>query len=86
MRVLTKLRIDEVSAVDRAAGEGTRIVLMKRDDTGRSFNDFMAKADVADDGDDYAGDRITDHPVVQAARLLVASGKFGDHGEALDYL
>jgi hypothetical protein len=30
-KVLTKLRIDEISAVDRAAGEGTRVVLMKRD-------------------------------------------------------
>jgi hypothetical protein len=31
-RVLRKLRIDEISAVDRAAGEGTHIVLRKRDD------------------------------------------------------
>jgi hypothetical protein len=30
-KVLTKLKIDEVSAVDRGAGEGTRIVLAKRD-------------------------------------------------------
>jgi hypothetical protein len=91
-RVLTKLRIDEVSACDRGAGEGTKIVLMKRD-TGRplrenSFNHIMAKmADAADDGgDDGGGGDITNHPVVQAARLLVASGKFGDHGQALDFL
>jgi hypothetical protein len=32
-KVLTKLRVDEISAVDRAAGEGTRIVLYKRDDS-----------------------------------------------------
>src|ERR1700730_12289258 len=35
-RVLTKLRISEVSAVDAGAGDGTKIVLMKRDDTPRS--------------------------------------------------
>src|ERR1700730_5451024 len=35
-RILTKLRISEVSAVDKAAGEDCRIVLMKRDDTPRS--------------------------------------------------
>src|SRR5258708_1724786 len=32
-RVLTKLRIDEVSAVTRGAGEGVRIMLMKRADS-----------------------------------------------------
>ncbi len=30
-KVLTKLRIDEVSCVDKGAGEGTRVVLWKRD-------------------------------------------------------
>jgi hypothetical protein len=30
-KVLTKLRVDEVSCVTKGAGEGTRIVLMKRD-------------------------------------------------------
>ena len=34
-KVLTKLRVDEISAVDRAAGEGTRVVLYKRDDRKR---------------------------------------------------
>jgi hypothetical protein len=92
-RVLTKLRIDEVSAVTAGAGEGVRVLLMKRHDTGRSqerqarsFNAIMAKAE-ADDGDDAGGGDITNqHPVIQAARLLVASGKFGDHGDALDFL
>jgi hypothetical protein len=32
VRLLTRLRINEVSAVDRGAGEGVKIVLMKRDD------------------------------------------------------
>jgi hypothetical protein len=31
-RILTKLRIDEVSAVDAGAGDGVKILLMKRDD------------------------------------------------------
>ena len=35
-RILTKLRIDEVSAVPAGAGEGVKVVIMKRDDTPRS--------------------------------------------------
>jgi hypothetical protein len=30
-RILSKLRIDEISSVDRGAGEGVKVVLMKRD-------------------------------------------------------
>jgi hypothetical protein len=33
-KVLTKLRVDEISAVDRGAGEGCKVVLYKRDDGG----------------------------------------------------
>jgi hypothetical protein len=33
-KVLTKLRIDEISAVDKGAGEGCKVVLYKRDDSG----------------------------------------------------
>jgi hypothetical protein len=32
-RILSNLKIDEVSAVDRGAGEGVRIMLTKRDGT-----------------------------------------------------
>jgi hypothetical protein len=99
-RVLTKLKITEVSAVDRGAGEGVRILLMKRaddephvDEARRAyFLKIFTKADAADDRSDDAGDRsdentsLVDHPVVQMARLLVASGKFGDHGQALNHL
>jgi hypothetical protein len=35
-KVLTRLRIDEISAVDRAAGEGCKVVLYKRHDLGRN--------------------------------------------------
>jgi hypothetical protein len=110
-RILTKLRIDEVSAVDRGAGDGVKIVLMKRDDGGsddwareqreisermnrehvarydRSFNGVMAKA-VADrdELDRNDGDGATNHPIVQIATLLVASGKFSNHTQALDHL
>ena len=34
-KVLSKLRVDEVSCVTAGAGEGTSIVLMKRDDRKR---------------------------------------------------
>jgi hypothetical protein len=47
---LTKLRIDEISSVDRGAGEGCRIILMKRDASSGPllFDDVMAKADTSD--------------------------------------
>jgi hypothetical protein len=57
----------------------------------RSFNGIMAKslAD-GDDGDTGAdtekADSIRAHPVVHLARLLVASGKFSDHGAALHHI
>jgi hypothetical protein len=57
VKKLTKLRIDEISSVDRGAGEGCRVMLYKRDDTlpeqpqgaALLFNDVMLrKADVSD--------------------------------------
>jgi hypothetical protein len=51
VKKLTKLRIDEISSVDRGANEGAKIVLMKRDDhpQGALFNEIMLrKADVSD--------------------------------------
>jgi hypothetical protein len=66
-----------------------------------SFNAVLARMEAeamakADDGDDDSGDRengerndgggASDHSIAQLARLLVASGKFGDHAQALDHL
>jgi hypothetical protein len=93
-RILTKLKITEVSAVDRGAGEGVRILLMKRADDepqARSFNAIMAKADVADDGADDAGDRsdentLADDSIVRLATLLVVSGGQPDLSSALYFL
>jgi hypothetical protein len=45
VRKLTKLRISEISAVDRGAGEGCKIVLAKRDDAASRDGDA-----VSDDG------------------------------------
>ena len=46
-KLLTKLKVTEVSSVDRGAGENCKIVLMKRADdgapTGYFFNDIMRK-------------------------------------------
>jgi len=39
-RILKNIRIDEVSAVTAGAGEGTRIVLMKRDTSGDDFDEW----------------------------------------------
>jgi hypothetical protein len=39
-RVLHKLRIDEISAVDKGAGEGCKVVLYKGDDSKSEVNDM----------------------------------------------
>jgi hypothetical protein len=52
----------------------------------RSFNGVMAKADADGDEIDRDDGGNADHPIVQLATLLVASGKFPDHAQALDHL
>jgi hypothetical protein len=42
-RVLRKLRIDEISAVDRGAGEGCKVVLYKRDDEPSFYQQLFAR-------------------------------------------
>ena len=52
---LTKLRIDEISSVDKGAGDGCKVILMKRDnsdDPPYLFNDIMRKAAADDIQDD----------------------------------
>jgi hypothetical protein len=49
-RVLTKLKINEVSAVDRGAGEGCEVVLWKRDDSPRQRQALWNKAAIAENG------------------------------------
>jgi hypothetical protein len=39
---LTRLRIDEVSSVDRGAGEGVKVMLMKRNTDGKNIGKFFA--------------------------------------------
>src|ERR1700730_8626771 len=43
MAILTKLRIDEVSACEKGAGVGTKILLMKRDDTPPRFKPHVER-------------------------------------------
>ena len=40
IKVLRNLRIDEVSFVDRAAGEGCKVVISKRDDGADNFDEW----------------------------------------------
>jgi hypothetical protein len=71
------------------AERGNREHIAKFD---RSFNGVMAKAAAngdeidRDGGDGDDGGNASDHPIVQLATLLVASGKFPDHAQALDHL
>jgi hypothetical protein len=94
---LCKRDIEKLNDLD--PGEVMRAML-KMLPSPRNFNaclarqeaEEMAKAD--HDEDDDGGDRdtggdgggIADHPVVRLAGLLVASGKFPDHAQALDHL
>jgi hypothetical protein len=49
-RILKNIRIDEVSAVTKGAGEGTRIVLMKRDTSADNFDEWhRQQARIADE-------------------------------------
>jgi hypothetical protein len=55
----------------------------------RSFNGIMAKAGAdgdEDDDDRNDGGGASVHPIVQLATLLVASGKFPGHAQALYHL
>jgi hypothetical protein len=60
-RKLTRLRIDEVSSVDKGAGEGVKIVLMKRDSSAGllMFNDIIRKAADDDPNDDKVSSKLT---------------------------
>jgi hypothetical protein len=102
VKVLTNLRIDEVSAVDRGAGDGVKIVLMKRDDRPRSkphveraarakrhrYGAYLKIfASKADDGNgDDANVGVSDHHASKVADLLVESGKYPHRAAALDHL
>jgi hypothetical protein len=85
MRRLTKLRIDEISSVDRGAGEGCKIMFYKRDDgdayfkikrtdddTPYLFNDIMRKAA---EEDELRGprDENDDDKVQSKLRQMVAA-------------
>jgi hypothetical protein len=101
-KLLTRLKITEVSAVDHAAGEGTKIVLMKRDDTPRSkphverharrlrrfAKIFEGKADGDDETDRDGSGNVgaSDHHASKVADLLVESGRFPHRTAALDHL
>ena len=61
-RVLRDLRIDEVSSVDKGAGDGVRIVLMKRNDSGIDFAKIFGVRG------DAAGDVLRAHLLKQQAR------------------
>jgi hypothetical protein len=97
-KLLTRLKITEVSAVDRGAGDGTKIVLMKRDDDvprskphverhARRLRKFQEIFEGKDGGDDDAGtEKRVDHSSSTIADLLVESGRVPHRTAALDHL
>jgi hypothetical protein len=96
-KLLTRLKITEVSAVDRGAGDGVKIVLMKRDDTptprskphierhARRLRKFQEIFEGESGGDDDTEKRV-DHHASTVASLLVESGRFPHRTAALDHL
>ena len=63
-KVLHNLKIDEVSSVDRGAGEGVRVVLMKRDTAGDPIRKWDGRGQLGYRGFRYVkGD--TDMPTLQ---------------------
>jgi hypothetical protein len=99
-KVLTRLKITEVSAVDRAAGEGTKIVLMKRDDDRprskphverharrlRKFQEIFEGKRLDDDDVDGDIEKLADHHASAVANLLVEAGSFPHRAAALQHL
>jgi hypothetical protein len=92
VKKLTKLRIDEISSVDRGAGEGCKIVLMKRDNSDDNpsylFADIMKRR--ADD-DEQRTNTIPDDdklsPKLRAmVDALIVAGSFPDRRTATHYL
>jgi len=100
--MMAKIQDNVVSRATAALAQSVGSIINCDDDDAtkaaalaESFGQFEAYLEKADDdggdcenGDhDRAGDGgLANHPVVQLARLLVASGKFGDHAQALDHL
>lgn len=80
VKKLTKLRIDEISSVDRGAGEGCKIVLMKRDDDSQDDDD--SQSTVADKLDGMVDAMLLAAPTLdrqKAAHYLIHTA----HGRRL---
>jgi hypothetical protein len=70
VRKLTKLRIDEISSVDRGANEGAKIVLMKRDSSDDNppylFNDIIKAKEPRSNTDEQRTNTIPDDDKVSS--------------------
>jgi hypothetical protein len=71
VRQLKRLEIDEVSAVSRGAGEGTRVLLMKGHNT-EGENDVMAQIQ-------KGGGGLTYHSIAKAAVEAAGAGQISEH-------
>lgn len=65
-RILEKLRIREVSAVDRGAGEGVKVMLMKRDFTDDQRKEMAGKGEAMADGSYPIANTSDLHNAIQA--------------------
>jgi hypothetical protein len=80
-RLLTKLRIDEISLVDRGAGDKCHVVLAKRDDSGEQGLQLVTRKD-RDRGDAWAQYR-REHARARDRKRADAVGRDGELAEML---
>jgi hypothetical protein len=84
VRILSNLRIDEVSSVDRGAGEGVRVMLMKRV-AGPDYRAIFGKLD-SPPGDQSTDDNAVPPRLEGFAAALMAANPALSREEALDHL
>ena len=90
-KILTRLRIDEVSSVDRGAGKGVKILLMKRDNNMTTIAKMFSKVFGGGNDNSVIIDKsieglaesistiLADEKIDKGAALTTTFEQFGDH-------
>jgi uncharacterized protein YidB (DUF937 family) len=83
-KLLTRLRIDEVSAVDAGAGEGVKILLMKRNDSAKAKDHTRKDKPMSKFMDFFVGKRTPSDEIAKSTSALAESVGSIIHSEAND--
>src|SRR5258706_415246 len=79
---LRKLRIDEISSVDRGAGEGCKVMLWKRDNTQRDDDDAKQR----DEDSTGSNDNKLSGKLKEMVRALIISLPSLSESQAMHFL